>query len=87
MDVPMVMVECCNCHMPFAMTSELNVELRRTHESFFCPKGHSQSYACKSDIERARDERDRAERLRALAQEELEALKKKKCKKKSVKKS
>lgn len=81
MDVPMVMVECCNCHMPFAMTTELNAALRRCHNTFYCPKGHAQFYVVKSDIEQLREERDRAINMKLAVQAELEELKKKKHKK------
>lgn len=79
--VPMVAVECCMCHMPFTMTKEFNTKLRRCHNTFYCPAGHGQSYTGKSDLDQMREERDTAIHLKLAAQAELEALKKKKCRK------
>ena len=88
MDVPMTLILCAECQMPFAVTSEYDVKSRRCHNTFYCPVGHPQSYTGKSDIERVREERDTVQRLldnaradRDLYRKDLETLKKKKCKK------
>jgi len=59
----MVTVTCCHakCGICFAMPETFNEELRKNHESFFCPKGHSQSYPGKSDEEILRDKLKDAE--------------------------
>lgn len=49
-------VECCNCHVIFAMPQEWDDHFRKTHQRFFCPVGHSQSYADESAIEKAKRE-------------------------------
>jgi hypothetical protein len=57
-------VECCNCHIYFAMPEDLHVELQRNHKSFWCPAGHSISYRQKSDIEIAKAETEEMRRQR-----------------------
>jgi hypothetical protein len=80
MEISITLLECCVCHIQFAISEEYKTSLKRSHNIFYCPKGHSQFYVVKSDIEQIREERDRAEHLHTLALKELEALKKK-CKK------
>lgn len=82
MDVPMSLVECAVCHIPFTMSADLNSKLRRCHNTFYCPVGHTQSYTGKSDLEKMREERDTALRLQLAAQTKIEALEKKKSKSK-----
>lgn len=53
---------CCHqgCGIVFALTVDHDDTLRRTRESFFCPKGHSQSYMGESHADKiARLERER----------------------------
>lgn len=71
MDVSMKVIQCANCHMPFAVPSRFEEDRRNDHESFFCPKGHSQFFPGKSDEERLREtlkqkEREIAEKTSAL---------------------
>jgi len=80
MDISMVLVECCSCHIQFAMSKVYDDALRRCHNTFYCPEGHPQSYSGRSDIERAKEERDIAQRLLNSTRAELESLKKKKRK-------
>lgn len=49
-------VECCNCHMAFAMSEEFYRQRRNDHESFFCPAGHRQYYSGKSEEEKLREQ-------------------------------
>ncbi len=49
---PMVREECCSCHCLFAMSKELNNELRNNKKTFYCPKGHKQYYTGQSEAER-----------------------------------
>lgn len=48
------LIECANCNMVFAVTAEYRLSLKRTYESFYCPKGHSQHYPGLSDLEKER---------------------------------
>lgn len=60
--VNLITVECCNCHVVFAMPKEWNDHFRKTHQSFYCPAGHGQSYGGESDIEKAKREELRLKR-------------------------
>lgn len=53
-------IECCKCHCQFAVTREVNVQFKRTHEIFFCPFGHGQNYVSMSTEEKLREEVARA---------------------------
>lgn len=37
-------ITCCNCGIVFAVTEERQADLRETHDTFYCPNGHPQSY-------------------------------------------
>lgn len=75
-----VVVECCNCHMPFAMTVEFNkdrLKRKRNDHTFYCPRGHAQHYTGESEeakLKRQLEDRDRqlewARERRAAAEEE-----------------
>lgn len=56
MDVPMKVIQCAHCHIPFAMPSRLHEDRRNDHKTFFCPNGHSQYFPGKSDEEKLKDE-------------------------------
>jgi hypothetical protein len=52
------------CGTLFALTTTHIRKLRETGRDFYCPNGHSLSYPRgKSDADKLRDERDRAEKL------------------------
>ena len=55
-ELNMAMEECCNCGIPFAMTTQLQQEYKRNHAIFYCPKGHQQYYSGKSDEEKLQDQ-------------------------------
>jgi len=42
---------CCACQMTFAIPHSFQLELKRSHETFHCPKGHGQHYPGVSDFE------------------------------------
>lgn len=56
---------CCVCDVPVFMSSANERERRRTHASFYCVNGHSQSWQGKSDEEKLREELARKDRLLA----------------------
>lgn len=70
-------VECCNCGVPFGISTSLNKELLRDHaRSFYCPNGHSQHHIGETDAQKekrlrkwaedqAASERARADRAEA----------------------
>lgn len=41
-------VECAQCHAVFCVPVGLHAELRRTHRTFYCPRGHSNYYPQKT---------------------------------------
>lgn len=63
-----VIEECCDCGVAFAIPDTLQAQLLKSHRSFYCPNGHSQSYTGESkeeklarELEAARIELKRAE--------------------------
>lgn len=52
MNIEMAIQVCINCGIVFAITKEQEQNLRQSHESFYCPKGHSQYYPALSDKEK-----------------------------------
>ena len=58
----LAVVNCCTCGMTFAMPGDFKQRRRDDHEWFYCPAGHEQHYAGKSDAEKLRDELARKER-------------------------
>ena len=50
--VELQIVECCKCHIFFAIPKELRQKLLDTHNNFYCPVGHGQHYVIKSDLEK-----------------------------------
>jgi hypothetical protein len=59
--------ECCNCHITFAMPSDLQRRLREEGGDFHCPLGHSQHYTT-TDIQRLTEKLAREERRRRNAE-------------------
>lgn len=56
--------ECCNCGMPFAMTADFRERRLHDRKLFFCPRGHSQYYAGKTEEQKLREQLDRERRAR-----------------------
>lgn len=54
-------ITCASCAIQFAVPAQFERELRRSHEGFWCPRGHSLTFNGESDLEKA-------ERLRKLAE-------------------
>ena len=59
-NIQLVIEECCNCGLPFAITQEYYNILRNNHKSFYCPAGHSQYYPGKSDAEKLKEQLQQA---------------------------
>lgn len=66
----LAITECASCHITFGIPADLESELRDTHKSFYCPRGHSLSFGGQSDTEKAEAE---AARLRRMLREERAA--------------
>lgn len=66
--IKMEVIECANCGMPFGVPADKVERLRKCHNFFYCPSGHSQNFPAKSNEEKLREE--------ILAKErEIESLK------------
>lgn len=74
--------ECCACGIRFGIPSQIQLNLRESHKSFYCPNGHSQSYTGESQSEKLQRELKRKElanvvRDKLNAQSEVATLNKK----------
>lgn len=54
--VGMSALTCYKCGVRFDVPEQWEQKRREDHESFYCPNGHSQHFAGKSEAERLRDE-------------------------------
>lgn len=52
MNIQMSIQVCINCGIVFAITKKYEDQLRKSHESFYCPNKHSQYYSSESDAEK-----------------------------------
>src|SRR4051812_12064523 len=65
-------VICYKCQEPFGIERSTRQVLLRTHQSFFCPHGHSQVYAeGDSEETKLRRERDRLKQQMAYKDDQL----------------
>jgi hypothetical protein len=55
--------ECCSCGMVFALPHAMQLRLKKSHEWFYCPAGHTQHYTGQSDAEKAQAEAEKYKRL------------------------
>lgn len=51
MEVEMVVIACDQCGTTFVITKALNERFRESHQRFYCPYGHSMSYAQKTSAD------------------------------------
>jgi len=65
---------CCNCGTPFGIEHTLRMRFldERPGATFYCPNGHAQHYLGKTDVQRERDARIRAEARAARAEDQAE---------------
>jgi hypothetical protein len=52
----LVTESCCNCGVLFGMPIDMKSELRRSKRTFYCPNGHGNVYAGKTEAEKLREE-------------------------------
>lgn len=69
--VTMVSEECCNCGVLFALTADYQRRMIDSHDRFYCPNGHGQSYTGKTDEQKAIERAERAERQREQMERRL----------------
>lgn len=86
--ISLLVEECIDCGVPFAMTEELIASLRYTGKTFYCPNGHPMIYGgekkrlerrikeLETDREWYRDEVERQKRTLAAARGQLTKIKK-----------
>lgn len=66
---------CCRCGVLFAMESVFRDQmLQDRSRQFYCPNGHAQHYAGKSDAQKLREAEERIERLNRRVANEQEAV-------------
>ncbi len=65
----MVIVNCCNCGMAFAMTNDFYRRRSTEGGNFYCPSGHSQYYTT-TENQRLKNEVDRLARQKQLAEDD-----------------
>lgn len=53
----------CTCGTLFAISEQYETELRRTHATFYCPRGHHLSYRGKTEEEKLREQLGAAREL------------------------
>jgi len=65
-------IECCECSITFAVTSFFYDNRKNSHKEFYCPNGHAQYFAGKSDVEKLREKL--ADEQRKLSQAQFEII-------------
>jgi len=55
-EIRFVTEQCCNCGVPFAMTEDFRRRRLNDRKSFYCPKGHGQSYTGKTEVQKLKDQ-------------------------------
>lgn len=54
-----VLISCYKCGVSFGVSQSFRNQLRESHESFYCPNGHSQHFYGKTDAEKIQEKLDR----------------------------
>ncbi len=87
MEIDLHEMNCCSCKILFWVSNRHNEQLRKSHETFYCPNGHAQSYLGESVDEKlkkskrqlvnAQDARDNLVRSNSALRGVITKLKKK----------
>lgn len=67
-------IECCHCGIVFGVSREYKDKLVESHDGFYCPKGHYQSYTARTACEKAHDRVKALERSIFNKDEEILSL-------------
>jgi len=67
-------ITCCECGISFWVPTEFNQQLLKRQNTFYCPSGHPQSYTGKTDVQKAREARDRYKNCYEDEKEEKDRL-------------
>lgn len=65
-------ITCYKCGIPFWLDEKHVYYLRQSHESFYCPRGHSQYFPAKSEKEELQDKLQKAARDREYLEADLQ---------------
>lgn len=68
MTVIVSLTDCCVCAGPIALTDSQERVLRNNHNTFYCPMGHQNYWAAKSDRERVKELEQEVQSQREYAQ-------------------
>ena len=52
MEIDMVLIECAECGMPFAIPKDRQDRFKKCHNNFYCPMGHKNYYSGQTEEER-----------------------------------
>jgi hypothetical protein len=58
----LTVITCAECSMPFGIPQEFQEQRRKDHGTFYCPRGHTEWYPEKSDLEKQKERAEIAER-------------------------
>ena len=81
-DIEISIVQCAHCGIPFGMPTEWEEQLRKCHNTFYCPHGHPQSFRGETEEERLRGE---VKKLKAAEQKRQADLAKRRARRKAPK--
>jgi hypothetical protein len=76
MDVEIVLIYCAHCGMPFGITRDRMNRLKYCHNTFWCPSGHGQIFAGKSEEERLKEKVEYAEKQMEWQRKKIKELSK-----------
>jgi len=62
-------ITCANCGIDFAISESFVERLKKSHDSFYCPHGHSQHFVSKSDEDKLKEEVERLKNRIRIEQE------------------
>jgi hypothetical protein len=62
-ETTLVAEECISCGVMFALPYTLQVQLKKSHATFYCPSGHGQVYSGETDAERLAKEVEKYKKL------------------------
>lgn len=62
MNIEMTLVTCATCHVAYAIPDDMIGRLRKCHNAFYCPNGHTNVYAGKSEEEKLKEQLQGKER-------------------------
>ena len=87
MEIGMVLIQCCDCGVPFAISQDMQARLLKCRNTFYCPNGHGQHFTGDTEEHKLRRELSATKFELDSARRKIADLQKKpKARKKSAKK-